>query len=318
MTVNKNLVFDDEFNVLYERIATEVQSNGLHEPIMTKEICFMSWHFLKSAEIRYFDGTFGRGGHYTYMRKFFPQMKAVCLDQDQQAVQYAETQFQSDIAEKRLAITNLSFFDEGFLSQHRSQFDFALLDLGVSSPQLDEGERGFSFLHDGPLDMRMNRVQEVSAATLINESSEDELNQIFKNYGEIRSPYRVTRAIVNDRQSKKYETTREVASLIERVDGWRKKGFHPATQYFMALRLAVNFELEGLEKSLPMVLECLKDKGLLAVLSFHSLEDRIVKNVFKSSELGQNINKKVIVASDEEIAKNPRSRSAKLRVFQKN
>ncbi|MFN8942997.1 MAG: 16S rRNA (cytosine(1402)-N(4))-methyltransferase RsmH, partial [Pseudobdellovibrionaceae bacterium] len=182
---------------------------------------------------------------------------------------------------------------------------------------LDDGSRGFSFLHDGPLDMRMNRNQELSAARVLNESSEEELNQIFRNYGEVNSPYRVTRAIVNDRKIKNYETTREVASLIERVDGWRKKGFHPATQYFMALRLVVNSELDGLEKSLPKVMDCLKDKGLLAVLSFHSLEDRIIKNVFKSSELGQNIIKKVIVASDEEVAKNPRSRSAKLRFFQK-
>jgi 16S rRNA (cytosine1402-N4)-methyltransferase len=317
MTVNKNLVFDEEFSILYDRIATEVQSNGLHVPIMTKEISFMAWHFLKLPNIYYLDGTFGRGGHYTYMRKFFPQMKALCLDQDLQAIQYAEQKFREDINAGNLTLNNLSFFDEEFLSQNKDQFDFVLLDLGVSSPQLDDGARGFSFLHEGPLDMRMNRAQEVSAATLINESSEEELNQIFKNYGEVRSPYRVTRALVNDRQIKRYETTREVASLIERVDGWRKKGFHPATQYFMALRLAVNSELEGLEKSLPRVLECLKDKGLLAVLSFHSLEDRIVKNVFKSSEVGQNINKKVIVASDEEVANNPRSRSAKLRVFQK-
>lgn len=315
--MNKNLIFEDEFNILYDRIATEVQSNGLHEPIMTKEICFMAWKLVQKSNFVYFDGTFGRGGHYTFLKKMFPEMTAVCLDQDAQAIEYAGKTFPEDLQSGRLRLTQSSFFNEEFLNAHQEQFDFALLDLGVSSPQLDEGERGFSFLHDGPLDMRMNQSQELTAARVVHEFSEDDLNHIFKTYGEIKSPYRVTRAVVHDRKTKEFTTTRELASLIERVDGWRKKGFHPATQYFMALRLVVNSELEGLEKSLSSVMGCLKDKGLLSVLTFHSLEDRIVKNVFKSSTLGQNINKKVIVASDEEVTRNPRSRSAKLRVFER-
>ncbi len=315
--MNKNLVFEDEFNILYNRIATEVQSNGLHEPIMTKEICFMAWQFLKRSKFVYLDGTFGRGGHYSFLKKMFPEMTAVGIDQDLQAIEYAQTAFQQDLQSNQLSLKQSSFFSEDFLNQHQDQFDFALLDLGVSSPQLDEGARGFSFLQDGPLDMRMNRLQEMTAAHILHEFSEDDLNHVFKTYGEIKSPYRVTRAVVHDRKTKEFSTTRELASLIERVDGWRKKGFHPATQYFMALRLVVNAELEGLEKSLPQVMGCLKDKGLLCVLTFHSLEDRIVKNVFKSSTLGQNINKKVIVATDEEVARNPRSRSAKLRVFER-
>ena len=152
------------------------------------------------------------------------------------------------------------------------------------------------------------------------ELSEDELNELFKELGEIRSPYRVTRAIVNDRIETPYKTTRELASLIERVEGWQKKGFHPATQFFMALRLEVNQELEVVRKSLNPLIHGLKPKARLAVLTFHSLEDRIVKNAFKDFndlDLGAPLFKKVIQAERDEAKDNPRSRSAKLRIFGK-
>ena len=159
--------------------------------------------------------------------------------------------------------------------------------------------------------------QELSAETIINSWPEEELVEVFKSYGEVRSPFRVVRAIVHDRQEKPFTTTKELSGLIERVDGWRKKGHHPATKYFLGLRLAVNRELEQLSESLPHMMEALNENGRLAVLTFHSLEDRIVKRIFKSSELGKPVNKKVIVATREEQQSNPRSRSAKLRVFQR-
>ncbi|MES3039010.1 MAG: 16S rRNA (cytosine(1402)-N(4))-methyltransferase, partial [Bdellovibrionota bacterium] len=159
--------------------------------------------------------------------------------------------------------------------------------------------------------------QEYTAAHVINEATEQELIEIFKTLGEIRSPFRVVRAIVNDRKITPYKTTRELASLIERVEGWRKKGFHPATQFFMALRLKVNGELEHLTYALPELMKKLKIGGRMGVISFHSLEDRIVKNIFKDSDLGKPIHKRVIIGSDEEIKTNPRARSAKLRVFER-
>ncbi len=192
-----------------------------------------------------------------------------------------------------------------------------LLDLGVSSPQLDQGARGFSFNKDGPLDMRMNQKATQSAANLINELEFDELMQLFKTYGEIENPFHVVKAIVADRVETPFATTLQLASLIERVDGWTKKGFHPATQYFMALRLVVNQELQILQEAIPLLIRQLHDGGLFSIITFHSLEDRIVKNLFKDDENGFLVNKKVIVPSEEECKLNVRARSAKLRIFQK-
>jgi 16S rRNA (cytosine1402-N4)-methyltransferase len=193
-----------------------------------------------------------------------------------------------------------------------------LLDLGVSSPQLDVAERGFSFYHDGPLDMRMDQRREQSAADVVNNIDEDDLTELFKTLGEIPRPYKVVRAIVHDRKTEPFTTTRQLASMIERVEGWSRKGHHPATRYFMALRLYVNRELELLEQALPDLIAGLNDQGRLAVITFHSLEDRIVKNFFKThAELGKPVNKKVIIAKWPERKSNPRARSAKLRVFQR-
>lgn len=191
------------------------------------------------------------------------------------------------------------------------------MDLGVSSPQLDDPERGFSFYHDGPLDMRMDPTQGTSAQEIVNTWTEVGLQRVFMELGEIPRPHRVVKAILQDRREKPFTTTSQLSQLIERVEGWRKKGRHPATQYFLALRLLVNEELDGLKESLPLLMEkALRPGGRLLVITFHSLEDRIVKNIFKDrKDLGVPVNKKVIVPSREEILENPRSRSAKLRVF---
>lgn len=289
-----------------------------HVPVMAQEVlrsfaCFEERGL--ERELRYFDGTFGRGGHYALIKDMFPRLKSVVFDQDLSAVQHAQNHFKTEVQMGNLLVQHANFSQ--FSSEKWGLFDMMLLDLGVSSPQLDEASRGFSFYHEGPLDMRMNSTQEVTAAMLINEAEEQELIRIFQDYGEIRSPFRVVRAIVHDRKTKPFTTTRELAGLIERVEGWKRKGFHPATLFFQGLRLAVNQELESVESALPELMKGLKPGGRLSVITFHSLEDRIVKHVFRNSTLGKPVNKKVIVPAREEEVSNPRSRSAKLRVFER-
>lgn len=270
----------------------------------------------KELPLRYLDGTLGRGGHLRAILDRWPQITAVAFDQDPTAIAYAKENFATEIQQNRLQLVHRNFSE--YTVEEFGTFDGMLLDLGVSSPQLDQADRGFSFYHDGPLDMRMNPQKGLTAADVIATFSEEQLLEIFKNYGEIQRPFRVVRAIIADRQTKPFLRTRDLAGLIERVDGWQRKGFHPATQYFMALRLVVNQELEILEPSLLKLVHGLRPKGRIAVLTFHSLEDRIVKNTFKEFEsLGFPVNKKVIVPSREEESSNPRSRSAKLRVFEK-
>ncbi|MEK6773731.1 MAG: 16S rRNA (cytosine(1402)-N(4))-methyltransferase RsmH [Bdellovibrionota bacterium] len=287
-----------------------------HQPVLINEVLEAFWDLRQRESLRYFDGTFGRGGHYKALKKMAPQMRAVVMDQDLEALNFAENEFKTEVQNNELQFISKNF--SHFPESNLELFDMMLLDLGVSSPQLDKSERGFSFYHQGPLDMRMNQQQGVTAEYIINTWSEKDLVALFQNYGEIYKPFRVVRAIVHDRKTKAYKFTQELSSLIERVEGWRKKGFHPATQYFMALRLVVNQELEVLRDTLPVMIKSLTPGGRLAVISFHSLEDRIVKNIFKDSkEWGLPVSKKVIVASEEEQKNNPRSRSAKLRIFER-
>ncbi len=270
-----------------------------------------------------FDGTFGRGGHAMAVMNEWPSAKMIAFDMDEDAVAFGREKFASEVASGRLTILRSNYDDFKRVQEANPElpreYDRMLLDLGVSSPQLDQAHRGFSFNKDGPLDMRMDQRLQTTAADLVNELEEQDLARVFIELGEVQRPFRVVRAIVNDRKVKKpFETTKELAGLIERVDGWHKKGMHPATRYFMALRLKVNEELEGLERALPDLINGLADGGVLAVITFHSLEDRIVKNVFKDHlHVGRLVNKKVIKPDDEEIRRNPRARSAKLRAFEK-
>jgi len=169
--------------------------------------------------------------------------------------------------------------------------------------------------------MRMDDRLELTAATIVNEWAEQDLARIFIEHGEIEFPFKVVRAIVQDRERLKFTTTQQLAGLIERVDGWVKKGFHPATQYFMALRLEINREMDVVAQVLPKAVELLSPGGRLAVITFHSLEDRIVKNFFRDRDaeatIGESVKRKSIQPSDAEVSRNPRSRSAKLRVFRR-
>lgn len=285
-----------------------------HIPVLLKEVLQM--FDSAPSKLRYFDGTFGRGGHLNAVLSTYPEISAVAMDRDTQAIEFAKENFAEPIAKKKLQLIHDNFFN--FTDHSLGKFDLMLVDLGVSSPQLDEAGRGFSFYHDGPLDMRMDLTQNLSASEIVNTFSEEELYSIFRKLGEVDRPGRVVRAMVHDRKEKPFATTRDLAGMIERVEGWRKKGFHPATQFFMALRLAVNAELEAVETAIPKMMESLNPGGRLIVLTFHSLEDRIVKNLFRNSDIGKPVNKKVIIPTDEECTSNPRSRSAKLRCFERS
>lgn len=288
----------------------------MHKPVLLEEILRLARENEPSSVL---DVTFGRGGHARGFLELPSRPTVMALDQDDEAVLFGNEHFKEEIDEGRLRLIHGSFHRlSEFLKVPEFGFDVILADLGVSSPQLDQPERGFSFYHDGPLDMRMNREGKISAAEVINSWSEVELERIFREYGEIRRPHRVIRAIVQDRKAQPFTTTRQLAGLIERVEGWKKKGHHPATTYFLALRMAVNDELEGLRDCIPDLMRALSEKGRLFVITFHSLEDRIIKYAFREHpELGFPLFKKVIVPSDEECKGNPRARSAKLRVFQR-
>lgn len=288
-----------------------------HYPVLLQEVLAAFYPYRQKQDATYFDGTFGRGGHYSAVKYLTPQMVATVMDQDLAAVNYAKERFKTEVEKGQLNVIHGNFSQ--FSEHNLKNFDMMLLDLGVSSPQLDQAERGFSFYHDGPLDMRMNQQQGLTAEVLVNTATEEDLIKIFKNYGEVYRPGRVVRAIVNDRKTKAFQSTSQLAGLIERVDGWQVKGHHPATKYFMALRLAVNSELEVVAEAIPAMMRALKPGGRLAVITFHSLEDRIVKNIFRDSEeLGKPVYKKVIVPTQEECDRNSRSRSAKLRVFERS
>ncbi len=310
--------------------------NPVHTPVLLREV--LEQANATAADLgrplRFgFDGTFGRGGHTSAILKEHSELVMIAFDQDAQAIEFGNRAFAAEIASHRLHLVRANFENlelavalaSGGEQSEVPSFDFMLLDLGVSSPQLDVAERGFSFYHDGPLDMRMDDRIELTAAKIINEWPEQDLARIFIGHGEVERPFKVIRAILQDRVAKPFTSTKQLAQLIERVDGWVKKGFHPATQYFMALRLEINRELDVVTKVMPAAVKRLSPGGRLAIITFHSLEDRIVKNFIRTVEdegalgpdFGESVKRKPIVPSDLEIKQNPRSRSAKLRMFRR-
>ena len=292
-----------------------------HYPVMLNEVMEMFAQANVEKPKSYLDGTFGRGGHAEAIDKKFPEVDIYALDKDKEAVEYARANWAPRSKSKKFFIEQASFASLDSVIENRSwpqKYDMILLDLGVSSPQLDQGSRGFSFYHQGPLDMRMDQRTPLTAEEIINHWSEDELVDIFRDYGEVFKPYSVVKSIMRERKKGNIGSTQELSSLIERSIGWRKKGKHPATQYFMALRLVVNSELEDLKEGLQTLMKRLVPGGRLVVITFHSLEDRIVKQVFRNNtEYGKPVNKKVIKPSREEEVENKRSRSAKLRAFER-
>ncbi len=287
----------------------------LHRPVLVDEVVQgLTQSFAPHLGL---DCTFGRGGHSAALLKACPQLNLIALDRDPEAIHYGQKNFSTEIKSGRLKLLHTKFSDYLAAKDLDLKFDLILADLGVSSPQFDDSARGFSFRSDGPLDMRMNPQEVLSAAVIVNTWSDEELIRIFRELGEIAKPERVVKAIERDRVTKPFSKTLELAGLIERVEGWKRKGNHPATQYFMALRMEVNHELDELSLALPQMLEQLSPTGRLAIISFHSLEDRLVKNAFRDSRLGRPISSRVVVAQPQEVALNPRARSAKLRIFQR-
>jgi len=282
----------------------------------------------------YMDATFGRGGHAgAILEKLIADGRLLCLDRDSLAVSEARVRFGSDA---RVSIFLSSFSALGACADQVRpglQFDGILFDLGVSSPQLDDAERGFSFMQDGPLDMRMSGTGR-SAADVVNGFSETDLVRIFREFGEERYAPRIARAIVADRVSAPFERTLQLSEMIARVAPSRERNKHPATRVFQALRIHVNDELGELQLGLDAALQRLRPHGRLAVISFHSLEDRIVKRFLRRHSLADpvyaglpeipvhaqpklRIVGKSIVPDEAEISRNPRARSARLRVAER-
>lgn len=288
-----------------------------HIPVMLKEA--ISYLDIKPNHW-YIDCNLGGGGHTEGILKAGGKVLGIDLDPDA-----IEEVSKKNFPLERLILINdnfshLSHITHTTLTSQPSPISGVLFDLGISSYQLEKPERGFSFNVDAPLDMRMDPTVGVTAADLVNVLPEKELSRLFWEYGEENFARPIAKKIVEYRKIKKIETTSELVKIILSVKHAGREKIHPATKVFQALRIAVNDELRNLEEALPQALEILQPRGRLAVISFHSLEDRIVKNFFKNEEEKSSLKiltPKPIGPTEEEIIFNPRSRSAKLRVAQK-
>lgn len=308
------------------------ETSNLHQSVLMAEV-------LEQLAIRpdgiYVDATFGRGGHAAaILNQLGPAGRLLAIDKDPDAIAYAREHFGHD---KRFLIQHGSFATlEKFLAEQQllGKIDGLLFDLGVSSPQLDEAERGFSFLRSGKLDMRMDFSSGIDAATWITKVSEKELARVLYEYGEERFSRRIAKAIVTSREKAPITTTQQLAEIIAEAHPAWQVGKHPATRSFQAIRIAINHELDDLNLGLAQSLKALKIGGRLLVISFHSLEDRIVKHFMQEQEHGDKLPARLPVKHDnylpkfkrvtraikpsmEEIDSNPRARSAVLRVGEK-
>ncbi|MDP9082157.1 MAG: 16S rRNA (cytosine(1402)-N(4))-methyltransferase RsmH [Pseudomonadota bacterium] len=303
-----------------------------HTPVLLPQV-------LAALNIRasgtYMDATFGRGGHAgAILQNLIANGRLLCLDRDSAAIAEARRKFAAD---PRVAVFLAPFSSLAACADQVAyglKFDGILFDLGVSSPQLDDAARGFSFMQDGPLDMRMTPGEGMSAADVVNGASQAELMRIFREYGEERLAPRIARAIVTDRESRPFERTLQLAELIARVARSKERHKHPATRVFQALRIHVNRELSELELALDAALARLAPQGRLVVISFHSLEDRMVKQFMRRHSLADpmyaglpempaharpqlRLVGKSIEADADESCRNPRARSARLRTAER-
>lgn len=285
----------------------------------------------------YVDGTLGGGGHaYEVLRRLSPQGRFIGIDQDADALLAAGKKLQ-EFGNVTLIRSNYCNIREELMGNNVEGVDGILLDLGVSSYQLDTPERGFSYMHDAPLDMRMDQRSELTAGDIINGYSQKELFRVIRDYGEDRFAANIAKHIVAVREVKKIETTFELVDIVKSAIPMkvRKTMGHPAKQTFQAIRIELNHELDVLKDTLDTMIDLLNPGGRICIITFHSLEDRIVKVAFKRNEnpctcpsdfpvcvcgkvsKGRVITGKPILPSEEEMDENPRSKSAKLRVFEK-
>lgn len=303
-----------------------------HQPVMLAEV-------IENLAIKpdgiYVDATFGRGGHAAaILERLGPSGLLFAMDKDLEAISYAQAHFKQD---SRFHIQHGSFAHlNSFLSAHHvfGKVDGILMDLGVSSPQLDNFERGFSFIREGKLDMRMDTSKGIDAASWIANVTEEELRKVLFEYGEERYSRRIAKAIINARQIKPIETTTELAHIIATAHPSWERGKNPATRSFQGIRIFINQELTDLEKGLEQSMEALQAHGRLLAISFHSLEDRIVKHFIQKQERGEPLPQglpvkssyikpklkrvgRAVKPSEIEIQNNPRARSALLRIAEK-
>ena len=305
-----------------------------HESVMRNEVL----HYLNvHMEGVIVDGTLGDGGHTEFiLENTAPEIRVLAIDRDSSAIERASERLSPFRDRVTLAHGNLGDIKELAAENGITSVVGVLMDLGVSSPQLDTAGRGFSIQHDGPLDMRMDSSQKTSAADLLIKLSDAELASIIKDYGEERYAKRVVRAIRREQEERPVTTTGQLSRIVARVvKSSRHSRIHPATRTFQALRIAVNDELEQLKTALAGMMGLLHSTARVAVISFHSLEDRIVKTFFRDEEKGCScppkipicvcgrmpalkvLTRKPLVPSQEEVEQNPRSCSAKLRVAER-
>ena len=285
----------------------------IHQAVLLNEV--LEWLRPQLGE-SYLDLTAGYGGHSQRILDVTQNYnEAILNDRDLNAVEYLRAKYR----EEKPQIVQDSFYNTAWrLVECETKFDMILADFGVSSPQLDQAERGFAFARDGRLDMRMDRRQKLDAWWIVNKWSKRELATIFEQYGEERRARaeQIALAIVKQRP---IDTTTELAELVLKITPKYQK-VHPATKVFQAIRIAVNDELGEIERTLPLLPRLLKPEGRVALISFHSLEDRLVKNYFKSASSEgvesslEILTKRAVVAGKNEVVNNPRARSAKLRV----
>lgn len=305
-------------------------STFIHSTVLLNEAIAVL-HPLKNDGI-YVDGTFGRGGHSRLLlSQLAAEARLIAFDKDPQAIAHA-----SQITDTRFSIVHNSFaaMRDELNARGIHQVDGVLLDLGISSPQVDDATRGFSFRADGPLDMRMDTTRGISAATWLATASEKDIGEVIKNYGEERFAVQIAKAIVAQRQIAPISGTRELAGLVAHAVKKREKGKDPATRTFQAIRIFINQELEDLKSGLAQAFELLAVGGKLVVISFHSLEDRIVKQFMASKAVVKQPDRRLPIPSKDlpqpwmkllgkvvpgkaEVDINPRARSAIMRVAQR-
>lgn len=305
----------------------------MHEPVLLQEV-------LDGLDVRpggrYIDATVGDGGHAAaLLQHSAPDGRLMGVDRDQDALAFAQQRLAADADRCVWVHDNFEGLAERAKENGFLDVDGVLFDLGVRSDQLDRAERGFSFMQDGPLDMRMDQTEPGTAADLVNGLPEKELADLFFELGEERASRRIARRLVEERAKQPFETTRALAESVERAVGGRRGKIHPATRVFMALRMAVNRELESIHAGVTAALSLVRVGGRIAVISFHSVEDRVVKRLL-ASHIGRweslpaggrawqgeephllKITRKPAVAAAEEIRANPRARSAKLRIVER-
>jgi 16S rRNA (cytosine1402-N4)-methyltransferase len=303
-------------------VGNSIHHENLHVPVLGQEV--VHW-LISDRSTTILDCTVGYGGHAEMLLAFSPaKTKVIGLDQDSQAIDFCRQRLKRFGDRIVLRQGNYRGLKAHLAETGITTVDGVLFDFGVSSPQLDDPSRGFSFQREGPLDMRMDQTIGKTAADLINRSPEHELADIIFQYGEERYARRIARAILQERQRRPVETTGALVSIIVRSvpASYRHGRIHYATRTFQALRIAVNHELDFLESSLRDATDVLASGGRICAISFHSLEDRIVKHTFRSLSQGPEatlslLTKKPVLPSQAECEANPRSRSAKLRVAER-